>query len=228
MIAIAAQLWLGGCAPRLGAQDIVPPQIQDNQLVRFSPKVGPKRKLRIRELAMSSSELKRYPVLASAPVGRGLSRLLVATLADTGRFDLLEDHDQLVQRLSHPWRRTAEGIAAHTPPVEDAEPSAFLFYAKIFDVAVCAPNRQSPDSQGLSICRTSVGVQVRIADAAGRFVPGATHPLSPQGRYVHDKTMPLFGSNLVAFDHSAMGKAVAKAMRFAVLQAIERLERQGW
>jgi hypothetical protein len=223
-----AQIWLGGCAPRLGSQDIVLPQIDDGQFIRFSPAVGTKRKLRIREIAIPSSEIKRYPVFASPEVGRGLSHLLVSTLADTGRFDLLEDHDELVQRLSYPWPLTEEGITARTPPVEDAETSTFLLYAKIFDVAACAPNRQSLDTQGGTTCRTSVGVQIRIVDAAGRFVPGAAHPLSPQGRYVHDQTMSLFGSDRVEFHQSAIGKAVAKAMRFALLQAIERLERQGW
>jgi hypothetical protein len=225
---MAAQLWLEGCAPSLGAQDITLPPIPDSQLVRFPPESGPKRKLRIRELAIPASDLKHYSGLASSQIGRALIRLLVATLTDTGRFDLLEDHEPLVQYLNQPWNQTAEGIAMRTPPVQDAETSTFLLYAKIFDVDVCGPHRQSPDSQDVSTCRTSVGVQVRLADATGRFVPGATHPLSPQGRYVHDKTMPLFGSDRVTFDQSAMGKAVAKAMRFALLQAIERLERQGW
>lgn len=225
---MAAEILLGGCISIWDARDIVPPPSYDDQLVRFPPWTGPKRKLQIQEITIPEVELNHYPALASAQVGTGLSRLLVDALADTGRFDLLEQRAPLIQRLSNRLQRAANGGGAPTLAITAGEEPAFFLYAKIFDVAMCMPNSWPSESPPGFACRTSLGVQIRISDSSGQFIPGATHPVSPQGRYVHAQTMPLFGDDSVSFDQSAMGRAGAKALRHAVLQAIERLERLGW
>ena len=228
VIVVVAGILIGGCAPRLGAQDIVPPPRYDAQLVRFPPWTGPKHKLQIQEITVPEIELKRYPTLASAQVGQGLSRLLVELLSDTGRFNLLEQRAPLIPRPNDLFQRSAIGGDRPTLAIKDEKAPMLFLYAKLFDVAMCTTNSRSPEPQIVSTCRTSLGVQIQISNAAGQFVPGATHPLSPQGRYVHAKTMPLFGDDPESFDQSAMGRVAAKAVRHAVLQAIERLERQDW
>jgi hypothetical protein len=225
---MVAEILSGGCTPIWDARDIVPPPPYDAQLVRFPPWAGPKRKLQIQEITIPAVELERYPALTSAQVGKGLSRLLVDTLAATGRFDLLEQRAPLIQRLSNRLQRSANGEGTPTLAIGAEEEPLFFLSARLFDVALCTPNHWSTESPPVSTCRTSLGVQIRISDPSGQFVPGATHPVSPQGRYVHAQTMPLFGDDPVSFDQSAMGRAATKALRHAVLQAIERLERLGW
>ena len=228
IIVMGAAILTNGCTPNWDAQNIGPPQPYDAQLVRFPPWTGPKRQLQIQEIAVPEGELKRYPALASAQVGQGLCRLLVDTLADTGRFDLLEQRTALIERLSGQLQRMANGQETSSQITTKEAAPRFLLYAKIFDVVMCAPDSRPLESRPVSTCRTSLGVQIQISNPSGQFVPGATHPLSPQGRYVHAKTMPFFGDDSAPFDQSAMGRAAAKAVRHAVLQAIERLERHGW
>ena len=64
--------------------------------------------------------------------------------------------------------------------------------------------------------------------ASGQFIPVTTHPLSPQGRYMHTRNVSLFGNAHTAFEQSAVGKAAVKAIRYALLRALEQFDREGW
>ena len=209
--------------------DVPPSDSPAGQRVRLSPAKGLKREIQIRAMRIPSTDLNQYPELAAQRVGFGLSGMLVNILADTGRFDLVEAPEQVVQRLGERWRQTEDGIdAQNDPPSEGSENPQFLISVKLFDVAACVPEKRSILGRERPTCRTRVGVLVRIENAAGQFIPGSTHPLSPQGRYVHIKHLSRFGNAQTAFEQSAVGKATAKAMRYAVLQALERFDRQGW
>jgi len=196
--------------------------------VQFPPYDGPKRRVQVVEIEIPEKDLEHYPELAEKRVGFGLSSILVEALFDSGRFDLLEGQDEILKRHLNLWQRTADGFYLKDQPPAGLAAPEFLVYAKVFDFVPCSPmERIGLTGKELS-CVTSVGVQVRIENTAGQYVPGTTDPLSPQAQYVHSKTLSLLGSPQVAFDQSAVGKATWKAMRYALLQALTRLDRQGW
>ena len=107
--------------------------------------------------------------------------------------------------------------------------SRFLVYAQIFDFVACSPVERIGLVNKQLTCVTSVGVQVRIANAAtGEYIPGSTDPLSREGKYVHTVNLSLFGDNRLAFDQSAVGKATLNATQHSVRKALERFDRAGW
>ncbi len=189
---------------------------------------GKIRPLRIQELVVPQADLNQYPTLADARVGAGLSQLLVDALTATGRFDLMAPPGELALHLSQTWGPTPEGLSMQATLDTAREPSAFRLSAKLFDIVACQPLRRLASAQPQASCRSSIGVQLRIEAPSGQFVPGATHPLAPQGRYIHPEHLSLFGASDVAFSQSAVGAATAKAIQYALFQAIERLDRQGW
>ncbi len=228
-LVIVGSFLLYSCTSVVGSNDVPLPDSPEDQRARLSPGKDTKRKIQVRGVQIPSTDLNRYPELAAQRVGFGLSRMLVKILSDTGRFDLFEAPEQVVKWLGERWRRTEDGIdVQNDPPSEGSENPQFLMSIKLFDVAACVPEKRSILGRERPTCRTRVGVQVRIENTTGQFIPGSTHPLSPQGRYVHLKHLSRFGNAQIAFEHSAVGKATAKAMRYAVLQALERFDRQGW
>jgi hypothetical protein len=152
-------------------------------------------------------------------------------LFDTGRFIFLEEKEQLLKRLVALWELTEDGILvkASTAAETALQAPEFLVYAEVFDFVACSPiEKLDPAHKNLS-CVTSIGVQVRIAKTAtGEYIPGSTDPLSPQGKYVHTVTLPVFARTGMPFDQSAIGKANLKATRYAVLQVLQRFDRARW
>ncbi len=228
LLIAALALAVGGCAtpPPPAAQASAP--VMEEPAVQFPPYDGPKRRVQVVEIQIPEKDLEHYPELAEKRVGFGLSSILVEALFDSGRFDLLEGQDEILKRHLNLWQRTADGFYLRDQPPAGLAAPEFLVYAKVFDFVPCSPEERIGLSGKQLSCVTSVGVQVRIENTAGQYVPGTTDPLSPQARYVHSKTLSLLGSPQTAFDQSAVGKATWKAMRYALLQALTRLDRQGW
>ncbi len=161
-------------------------------------------------------------------MGEGLSQLLVRLLTETHRFDLMAPPRELAQNLSRTWGPSPEGLSMRTARKHAQQPIGFGLSMKLFDMTTCQPISYLAASSSQASCRSSIGVQVRIEAPSGQFVPGATHPLAPQARYIHAEDLSLFGTSEITFDQSALGMAATKAMQYALLQAIERLDRQDW
>ncbi len=222
VIACGSLLWR--CAPIPDPSD----GISTASRVDFPAVQGPKRTLQVKSMSIPTVDLDRHPELAETSVRVGLSQMLLDTLVDTGRFDLMEPPEQLMKRLVKGWQRTEDGLAVHTEPRDGVEGPEFQLSVTLFDFSTCASERRALLDGKQLTCHTRVGVQVRIENTMGQFVPGSTHPLSPQGLYTHAREVPLFGNAETAFDHSAIGKATVQAVRYAVLQALERFDRKQW
>ncbi len=226
MIAGSCLLW--HCTANVDSNPAPRPESATAQHVRFPPVQGAKRTLQVQAMRIPTADLERYPELAEQHVVMGLTRLLVETLSATGWFDLQEELEQLVTRLGPLWQRTEDGLAFQDEPRRGEGAPEFLMDVKLFDVVVCASEQKIALTREQLTCRSSVGIQVRIENTEGQFIPGSTPPLSPQGRYVHSKTMSRFGSAQTPFAQSAYGTVTAKAMRYAVRKAVGRFERQQW
>lgn len=226
LMAVGLSLW--GCATQNGPVPTPPPPEVKEDYVRFPEYDGPKRRVQVVEIGIPPRDLDRYPELAEKRVGFGLSSILVETLFDTERFDLLEGQDEILRRHFTLWQRTEDGFYLKDEPLAGLAPPEFLVYAKVFDFVACSPEEEIGPTRKQLTCVTSVAVQVRIENRSGQYVPGTTDPLSPQGSFVHTQDLSLFGSPQMAFDQSAVGKATWKAARYAVLQALERFDRLGW
>jgi curli biogenesis system outer membrane secretion channel CsgG len=221
-----------GCASSVGpygaAGATTAPGIET---VRFPPYRGPKHKIQVVQINIPADDLKHYPELAEKRVGFGLSNILVETLFDTGRFSFLEDKEQILKRLVELWELTEDGILVKTPvaPQTALQAPELLVYAQVFDFVACSPVETIGLVQKNLTCVTSVGVQVRIANTAtGEYIPGSTDPLSHEGKYVHTVNLSLFGDSRLAFDQSAVGKAMLSATQYSVLKALQRFDRAGW
>src|SRR5215471_12786371 len=221
--------WLVGCAASVGPHGEAPPGGPDEVSVSFPPYNGPKRRVQVVQIRIPAEDLKGYPELAEKRVGFGLSNILLETLYDTNRFTFLEEKEQVLKRLVDLWELTEDGILVKNPTAPETALQApdFLVYAEIFDFAPCSPVDKIGLLSKKLTCVTSVGVQVRIENVAtGEYIPGSTDPLSPDGKYVHTVNASLFG-DARTFDQSAVGKATLKAMRYAVLKALQRFQRAG-
>jgi curli biogenesis system outer membrane secretion channel CsgG len=224
--------WLGwGCAASEGPHVMAQPASPEAEPVQFPPYRGPKQRIWGFQIKIPADDIQRYPELGEKRVGFGLSSILVETLFDTGRFTFLEDKEQILRRLVELWEMTGDGILVKNAVAPDTALQApdFLVYAEIFDFVACSPvERIGLVNKQLS-CVTSVGVQVRIANAAtGEYIPGSTDPLSREGKYVHTVNLSLFGDSRLAFDQSAVGKATLNATQYSVLKALQRFDRAGW
>ena len=220
-----------GCASSLGPYGMAQPASPEATSVSFPPYRGPKHKIQVVQINIPADDLKHYPELAEKRVGFGLSNILVESLFDTGRFTFLEDKEQILRRLVELWELTEDGILVKNPVAPNTALHApdFLVYAQVFDFVACSPIESIGLVNKNLTCVTSVGVQVRIANTAtGEYIPGSTDPLSPEGQYVHTVNLSLFGDTRLAFDQSAVGKATLKATQYAVLKALQRLDRAGW
>ena len=220
-----------GCAANVGSHGAAPSTPSEAEGVKFPPIRGAKRKIQVVQINIPADDIKCYPELGEKRVGVGLSNILVETLFDTGRFTFLEDKEHILRRLVELWELTEDGILVKNPVAPETALQApdFLIYAEVFDFVACAPVERIGLASKQLTCITSVGVQVRIANTAtGEYIPGSTDPLSPEGKYVHTVNLPLFGDGRSAFDQSAVGKATLKATQYAVLKAIQRLDRAGW
>ena len=224
LISIATLGW--GCATSEGPHGVAPPAVLEAEPVQFPPYRGPKQKIWGFQIKIPADDIQRYPELGEKRVGFGLSSILVETLFNTGRFTFLEDKEQILRRLVELWEMTGDGILVKNAAAPDTALQApdFLVYAEVFDFVGCSPvERIGLVNKQLS-CVTSVGVQVRIANAAtGEYIPG-----SAEGKYVHTVNLSLFGDTRLAFDQSAVGKATLKATQYAVLKALQRFDRAGW
>ncbi|ETX03412.1 MAG: hypothetical protein ETSY2_33570 [Candidatus Entotheonella gemina] len=229
-------MWLGllfltSCTTPKASRDATAPEsprVQEVQPASVPAQPGKIRQLHIQELVIPQDDFNRYPALAAFHVGAGLSQLLIHALTETNRFDVMVPPSELAQHLSRTWEPSSEGLTMRAALNNTRTPSAFGLSIKLFDIAACQPVSRLASAQPQASCRSRVGVQVRIEAPSGQFVPGATHPLTPQARHIHAESLPVFGSSEIAFNRSAMGRAAAKAIRYALLQAIERLDRQGW
>jgi curli biogenesis system outer membrane secretion channel CsgG len=220
-----------GCATSEGPLGTVQTTSPEVEGVRFPPYRGPKHKIQVVQINIPADDIKNYPELGEKRVGFGLSNILVETLFDTGRFTFLEDKEQILKRLVELWELTEDGILVKDPVTSTTalQAPAFLVYAQVFDFVACSPvERVGLVNKNLT-CVTSVGVQVRIANAAtGEYIPGSTDPLSREGKYVHTVNLSLFGDNRLAFDQSAVGKATLNATQYSVLKALQRFDRAEW
>ena len=229
VVMVSVLLW--GCATTTGPHGAPPPETVEDERVSFPPSRGPKQRIQVVEIKIPAGDVKRYPELAEKRVGFGLSSILVETLFDTGRYLFLEEKEQILKRLVELWELTEDGIFVKAPAAAETALQApeFLVYAEVFDFAACSPWERIGATHKHLSCVTSVGVQVRIArTATGEYIPGSTDPLSPQGKHVHTVQAPLFAPASLPFDQSAVGKATLKATRYAVLQALQRVDRAGW
>jgi curli biogenesis system outer membrane secretion channel CsgG len=222
-----------GCAASEGPHDTVQATAPEPEVegVRFPPYRGPKHKIQVVQINIPAEDIKHYPELGEKRVGFGLSNILVETLFDTQRFAFLEDKEQLLRRLVELWELTEDGILVKNPAAPNTALQApeFLVYAQVFDFVSCSPVESIGLVNKHLTCVTSVGVQVRIANAAtGEYIPGSTDPLSREGKYVHTVNLSLFGDQRLAFDQSAVGKATLNATQYAVRKALERADRAGW
>jgi len=223
LISIGTLGW--GCATSEGPHGVAPPTVLEAEPVQFPPYRGPKQKIWGFQIKIPADDIQRYPELGEKRVGFGLSSILVETLFNTGRFTFLEDKEQILRRLVELWEMTGDGILVKNAAAPDTALQApdFLVYAEVFDFVACSPvERIGPVNKQLS-CVTSVGVQVRIANAAtGEYIPG-----SAEAEYVHTVNLSLFGDTRLTFDQSAVGRATLKATQYAVLKALERFDRSG-
>ncbi len=231
MFACVSPLFLNSCAtPKASRAAIAPasPRAPDVHPASLPTPPGQIRQLHIQELAISQDDLTQYPALAAPRVGLGLSQLLVRVLMATHRFDLMGPPSELAQHLSQTWGPSPEGINMQATLDKSRMPTVFALSAKLFDISTCQPVSRLASAQQQASYRSSVGVQVRIEAPSGQFVPGATHPLAPQSRHIHAEDLPILGTSEIAFSQSALGMTAAKAVQYALLQAIERLDRLGW
>ena len=229
VVMVSSLLW--GCATTTGPHGTPLPETVADERVSFPPPRGPQHRIQVVEIKIPAEDVKQYPELAEKRVGFGLSSILVETLFDTGRYIFLEEKEQILKRLVELWELTEDGILVKNPAAAKTALQApeFLVYAEVFDFAACSPSERISVTYKQLSCVTSVGVQVRITKAAtSEYIPGSTDPLSPQGKYVHTVQTSLFGKVDMPFDQSAVGKTTLKATRYAVLQALRRVDQVGW
>lgn len=217
LVTIALLLW--SCAHNRGAHDDRSPlEETEEEPSPVADYEGRKRRVQVVEIGIPAENFQQYEDSIDESIGLGLSSLLIERLFETGRFDLLEGEDELLERHRTLWRRTEDGFYAEDQPLKGMEVPEFLVdvelsyttlssrkfslgilttYVQKLEVTVNVCMR--PISTGERLCRKGEGE----AEQRGRgafFIPR---------------------SNPDEFKKTAAGLATKRAMQQAVDELVE-------
>jgi curli biogenesis system outer membrane secretion channel CsgG len=181
---------------------------------------GPKTRLQVVQFDLPQKTLAAYPELAEKRVGWGLNNQLVDAFYDAGRFEFVEEKDEIINRMMKTWALSQSGVVSDSTAIKEGGLKAprYLVYAEVFDFSVSTGEMVV----GLAARQdkiTRIGIQIRLVDvASGQYIPS-----SGIGEVTVEKNAVIFSADQKGFDQSTVGKASKLAINTAVNQLLRRL-----
>lgn len=195
----------------------------DETVIEFPPTVKDPVRTQVIRFGLDPSVEEKYPELREKRIGWGLCNRIVEDLFDSGRFEFIEDKEEIIGRMFQQISSTDHALWDEKTVIEKGKikQPEYYIYAEVYDFAVSKAERiRGVQTREASITR--IGIQVRMTKVAtGEYIPG-----SAIGEAVSRMDRPLWGKTERDFDQSTVGKASELAIRKALHQLLLRWEKQ--
>lgn len=115
----------------------------------------------------------KYPELADKRVGWGLYNRIIDSFYETGKFEFLEEKEEIMKRVMQQWKLSEMGLVVEEEKIEEVKLSApeYLVYAEVYDFGVShEENIKGVKSKQQDT--TVIGVQIRLVNVKdAKYIP---------------------------------------------------------
>jgi hypothetical protein len=172
-------------------------------------------------LEVPQQDMKRHPQIQEAQFTNQAFVYLAEMLNKTQRFTIIGERLEAWRATAETWELTPRGVYGRTMQHPSLRMPEFVAYAELFDLVKCAPHQVVLPWRKTVCCVTGMGVQVQVWDRSGVVKAlGTTNPESPEGKYIHHTTLPIWAPPGEISGEWAMSIAMRRAVRHAVLEAM--------
>ena len=184
---------------------------------------GSRERVQILQLAIPPDIATSYPQLQERRVAQGLYTHLQEELFQCGRFQLLENQEQVQEALLNQWALSQTGILAEAPVsnIPGLQAPDYLLYAQIADVST-GRDEQVQGAHSTQQVHTRVSIQLRLVRVEnGQMTPSlGTGEITTTGD-------AWFLNPTMLFDQTTVGSATQQAIQNALYQLLQRLPNPG-
>lgn len=221
MVAALCGVLLWGCASVSTQSTATPSASKTQPPAAFPPYSGPKARVQVVRFGIPNDIVQKYQELADKRVGWGLCNRIIEALWSTGRFEYIEEKEEILERMIEQWKLSQAGIYTSETAVEAGQLKApeYLIYAEVFDFAV-GKSEKVFATKKQEVLVTRIGIQIRMVDVkTGTYIPG-----SGQGEATTTQSGAIWAKNRAEFEQTTVGVASQQAVEAALRQLLERLE----
>ncbi|NLD99639.1 MAG: hypothetical protein GX640_07170 [Fibrobacter sp.] len=202
-----------------GIKSSVGTDLDQTELPAYPQFNGEQYRVQVMQFKIPPDISQQYPHLAEKQVGLGLSGRLVDELYETNRFKFIEEKSEIQAKILEQWSLSQSGIVIENQQITSEGISApqFLIYAELIDFSVS----HSEEIRGISLekrATTRISIQLRFLNiSTGEYTPASGTAEATA------MATSLWVNPELPFDKSTVGLATQRAVRFAVLQLLQRL-----
>lgn len=184
---------------------------------------GTKQTLMIYPWNISKVDLEKYPILREYRIGFGVSSRLSDILFDVGRFEFVEEKQEIINRLVQQMQFCKNGDFCKTGKYRNLEikTADYVIYPEVYQFGI----EKQTDINGVSTSNrqiVEIGIQVTVVNAY-------TAEVEAKGSYIGQKTLTvesdIFTNPKLDFSQSALGKATDAAIKGAIAKMLKRFDK---
>jgi len=174
------------------------------------------------QISIPQNIINQYPELRDKRVGFGMTNRIIEVLEEAGRFYLVEEKYEVINKIVQEWERSVDGLLEEELNVGKFATTKWFAYAEVYDFAVS--NQEEIKRRKAKITNTTmVGIQVRLVNVeTGRYITGSGLGTSAKEGEGVLKNLDM------SFDQSTVSFATTGAVITAVANVLRRLEKRGW
>ncbi|MDJ0839924.1 MAG: hypothetical protein QNK37_25630 [Acidobacteriota bacterium] len=176
-------------------------------------------KIFVIELQVTRDLRNLYPEFETNKVGFGLCSRVVESIYETGRFQFLEEKDEVFKRILAIYVRRMT-LEQSKQIMANYETPDYLFYAEVFDFWVTEKSQVQASGVKKTVT-VEIGIQLRMTEVA----TGAYIPASATGT-VQAQNTTAWGDTESPFSQTLVGRASRQAIEKAVEQLIQRWDKK--
>ncbi len=216
-------LFLSNCATVSKAPSTSSSPADVVEVPSLPPYHGARQRIMVFPWNISKVDLEKYPYLQQQRVGFGLSNRLLDILYDSGRFELVEEKNQVIQRMTQQLKQCADGNCDPASSINALalKTADYIVYPEVYHFGV----DRVVDLSGVSSLQqetTELGVQINFVNAKS----GVTEAL---GSFIGHFDRSAEGSILnelerLPFSQSILGKVADQAITGALAKTLTRLQ----
>ena len=217
---LVGSFFLAGCATVSTSADPFQQSAEEIHVNRVDWD-GPRNRLQIVQFDIPEETLNSYPELAEKRVGWGICSRLIDAMYETGRFEFVEEKDDMIERIMGNWAMSQSGAVDESTQIEAGGLRApeYLVYAEVFDFSVDTEETLVTVAARQNRI-TRIAIQVRMVDVeTGEFVPS-----SGTGEVEVSQSAVVFSPDRESFHQSTVGQATQMAVNRAVNRLMARID----
>jgi len=137
--------------------------------------ISKKYRVQIIRFGIPEDIAKKYPELADKRVGWGLYNRIIDSFYETGKFEFLEEKEDIMKRVMQQWKLSEMGLVVEEEKIEEIKLSApeYLVYAEVYDFGIShEENIKGVKSKQENT--TVIGVQIRLVNVNNaKYIPAS-------------------------------------------------------